>query len=437
MKLIRARLSLSFLIAALATALVVGVVTYRQTLVENEELFDYQLRQIALSLRDQGLALPRALLPDEEGQDVVVQIWTSDGVMLYLSRPGDPLFDRATIGYSDAQADGRQWRLFAMATDDRVVQVAQPRQLRRNLAAAAALRSLAPLLLFVPLMALLIWWSVSSALAPLRRLASEVGQRDARSLDEVTETGLPSEVAPLAHALNALLARLQRTFASQRAFVADAAHELRSPLAALKLQLQLLARAPDTRARDDALTQLNQGVDRATHLLAQLLTAARTDPHERLPTLTVVDLVEPVRQAIADGFGLAQARRLAIDFDAPQRLEILGDAAGLVVLARNLIDNALRYTPEDGKVRVSVIEDADAAQLVVEDSGPGIAEPERSRVFDRFYRGVETREQGSGLGLAIVKNIVAQHDAQIALDTSALGGLKVSLRFRRVGPQAT
>ena len=429
MKSIRARLSFTLLAAALVTALVIGVVTYQHTLIENEALFDYQLRQIALSLRDQGVVTQPAGNNADETLDVVVQIWTSDGAMLYLSRPGDPLFDRATLGFTDVDAGRRRWRVFSIAARDRVIQVAQPLDLRRDLAASAALNSLAPLLAFAPLMALLIWWLVSSSLSPLRRLAAEVGQRDAQSLEPISSAELPTEIAPVAVALNDLLLRLQKAFAHQRAFVADAAHELRSPLSALKLQLQSLARAPDDAARADAQARLDQGVDRATHLISQLLTAAQTEPNDTMPQFGSVDLAELTRQTIADCFDFARTRQIDLTLDAPDALLLRADAARLRILVRNLIDNALRYTPVAGRVAVCIDTQSDGAILTVDDSGPGIAAADRDRVFDRFYRGPSNDQIGSGLGLSIVRNIIEQHGASIHLKDSPLGGLQVWVKF--------
>lgn len=429
MKSIRTRLSAYLLLAAIITAAVIGVVTYQYTLKQNEDLFDYQLRQIALSLRDQGAITNPYAGTQEEGQDVVVQIWTSNGTMLYFSRPGDPLLDRATLGFTDVDAGNTRWRVFSMAANDRIIQVAQPLDLRRDLAAGAALRSLAPLLAFAPLMALLIWVTVGTSLLPLKRLARDVEQRDARSLERVSEQHLPDEIAPLAAALNALLERLKRAFSNQRAFVADAAHELRSPLTALKLQLQLLERSPDAAARAEALQKLHDGVDRASHLIEQLLAAARTDPNDRMATVQPLDVAEMLRRTIADLFVFAQASHVTVELDAPEHLTLEADAATLPILARNLLDNAIRYTPANGRVLATVQAQDECIDLIIEDSGPGIPEGERQRVFDRFFRGEGNRQSGSGLGLSIVKNIAEQHHAQVVLDRSRYGGLKVSVSF--------
>lgn len=429
---LRARLTVFLLAAALLAAGITGLLAYRNTLKENEQLFDYQLRQTALSLRDQGVAAnlqpPGA---DEDAPAVVVQIWTMNGTALYLSHPGSALPDRAVLGFSDVDAGSRRWRVYSMVARNRVIQVAQPLELRRDLAAAAALRSLRPLLIFAPLMALLIWLLVERALRPVQRLAQDVRLRDAGSLAPLAEQNLPSEIEPVAHAINSLLARLKLAFDSQRAFVADAAHELRSPLTALKLQLQLLTRAQDDESRRAAAARLEQGVERATRLIEQLLTAARTGPGETVQQMQLVDLAELARQALADVWPLAETRRTALALDAPDAAVINADADALRILMRNLLDNAIRYTPEGGQVNVSVTAQQDALLLAVDDSGPGIPADERERAFQRFYRGQREAGDGvgSGLGLAIVANIAERHGATVTLLDSTLGGLRVEIHF--------
>lgn len=435
---IRARLSIFLLLAAIFIAIVIAGITYLHTLRQNEALFDYQLRQIALSLRDQGLITQPGLRYNvgEDGLEVVVRIWTANGAALYLSHPGNPLPDRIILGFSDTVAQDRRWRVYSVASNDRIIQVAQPLDLRRDLAAAAALRSLTPLLAFAPLMALLIWWLVKSSLMPLQQLANEVARRDARTLKEVRISGVPSEIAPLITALNSLLARLKRAFSGQRAFVADAAHELRSPLTALKLQLQLLGRAKDETERSQALKNLNEGVDRAAHLIEQLLADARTDPNDTSIALNPANLAELVRRAISEMYPLAQDRHINIELEAPEQCMISGHEESLRVLVRNLLDNAIRYTPEQGRVSVTVASGDSGAELSIEDSGPGIAAEDRDRVFNRFYRKDLNGQTGSGLGLAIVKNIIEQHGARIELGTSRFGGLAVIVRFGNIDHHA-
>lgn len=429
---LRVRLSISLLLSALLVAVALGYITYRNTLAANEALFDYQLRQTAMSLRDQGVA--QAMQPDLNGdsdaRDVVVQIWTMNGTILYLSHPGTALPDRATLGFSNVYAGGRRWRVYTMIANNHVIQVAQPYDIRRDLVAAAALHSLSPLLIFAPVMALLIWLLVSRGLRPVRRLEQEVTQRNAGALDPVMERNLPDEIAPVASAINSLLAKLRRAFAVQRAFVADAAHELRSPLTALKIQLQVLERAPDELAKSAALARLHDGVDRAGHLIEQLLAAARTESIDVQAAMQPLDLAETMRRAMADVFPQAENKRISLDFDTPDQLMVDADADLLKILMRNLLDNAIRYTPQGGKVKVKACDEAGTAILQIDDSGPGIPVQDRQRVFERFVRGETAGQKGSGLGLSIVKNIVEQHHAGITLGDSPLGGLRVSVAFK-------
>jgi signal transduction histidine kinase len=227
-----------------------------------------------------------------------------------------------------------------------------------------------------------------------------------------------------------MLERLGHAFDGQRAFVADAAHELRSPLTALKLQAQLVRRAPDEAARAAAIDALVAGVDRATRLVEQLLTLARQEPGAAATPLQNVVLAPLARQVLADAAPLAQARGSTLALQADEQATLQGDPAALAVLLRNLVDNALRYTPAGGRVEVAVVRDGAAVQLRVDDSGPGIPAAERERVFERFVRGSSAApETGSGLGLAIVRSIALRHGAMLRLMDSPLGGLRVQLRF--------
>lgn len=427
---IRVRVLLALLGMLVITALVMGAVTYRKVLAETEALFDYQLRQMAFSLRDQGEIAPAqaSTLADEE-LDFVVQIWTVDGRIIYPPRLRDDLPTRALLGLDTVTVRGQAWRTFSIASPLRVVQVAQPLQVRQQLAAGAALRSVAPLLLIAPAMALAVWWLAARTLAPLRRVAEGVRARDEQSLQPLPVAGLPDEVAPLVGALNGLLQRLEASLGAQRAFVADAAHELRSPLTALRLQMALLERAPDDTARAEAAAALNAGIDRAARLVEQLLALARAEPGASQAEPAELDLSELVRGAVVDTLPFAHVRGTTVELVADQPVTVRGDAAALTVLVRNLADNAVRYAPRGSRVALQVIEEGSAALLRVDDTGPGIPPEERTRVFDRFYRHAAGDEAGSGLGLAIVRSVAERHGATVALSDSPLGGLRVEVRF--------
>jgi signal transduction histidine kinase len=427
---IRVRLLVSLLVLLGLTAVAIAAITYRNVLGETEALFDYQLQQMALSLRDQGAidSAEASTLADQQ-LDVVIQIWTVDGRSIYASRAHSSLPERALLGLTTLVVDGRAWRTYSVATRERVIQVAQPVEIRQRLAAHAAWRSVLPLVLMTPLAAFAIWWLAVRNLAPLERLAGEVRSRDAGSLAPVSTDAMPDEVAPLAKALNALLDRLKGSMDTQRAFVADAAHELRSPLTALKLQLRLLRHAGDDAARATAVEGLATGIDRAARLIEQLLTLARSEPGAAPLAFEPVDLAELARETLAAMHPFALDRGSELILDAEEALLVEGDRASLSALIRNLVDNALRYSPPKTRVDVRVWAASGSAWLRVDDAGPGIPEAERGRVFDRFYRRDSGREEGTGLGLAIVRTVAERHGAELTLDASPAGGLRVVVRF--------
>ncbi|HEY2560655.1 MAG TPA: ATP-binding protein [Caldimonas sp.] len=426
---LRLRLLVSLVGLLVLAAAAMAAITYHNVLGETEALFDYQLQQMALSLRDQGeIDSAQADTLADQQLDVVIQIWTVDGRSIYASRPHTSLPARAQLGLATLNVDGRAWRTYSVATRERVIQVAQPVDIRQRLAAHAAWRSVLPLLLTTPFAALAVWWLAAMNLAPLDRLAREVRSRDARSLAPVPTGDLPDELAPLASALNALLGRLRVSLDSQRAFVADAAHELRSPLTALKLQLELLRRAGDAEASEAARLAIGEGIARASRLVEQLLALARSEPDAVLP-VERVDLIAIARQAIDDSAAFAGSRAATIALVAEGQRFVKGDPIALNLLVRNLVDNAARYSPPGSRVEVRVQELAGKVVLEVDDSGPGIPEGERERVFDRFYRRAEATESGSGLGLAIVRSVANAHGATIVLGRSALGGLQISVSY--------
>jgi two-component system OmpR family sensor kinase/two-component system sensor histidine kinase QseC len=272
-------------------------------------------------------------------------------------------------------------------------------------------------------------WIVHRGLLPLREITAEVQQRDVRSLAALETANLPREIAPLVSELNRLLARLQQAFSAQRAFISDAAHELRSPLTALRLQLQLLDRAPDEAAREEARGRLGGAVERAIHLVEQLLALARSEPQETVADFDIVDLSAAAAEGITDTHDLARARGIDLSLDSTPNILIRGDREGLRTLVRNLVDNAVRYSPPHGSVQVRCAIAAHEARLEVVDTGPGIAPVDRERVFDRFYRRAAAQESGTGLGLAIVKAIAQRHGARISLEDAPGGGLHVAVGF--------
>ncbi len=441
MRSIRTRLLAGLLALVAVTAICVGVITYDRMLAETSSLFDYQLRQMALSLRGQA-AVGRVLnVPARpSGSDFIIQIWDPFGTLIYApSRPGLPIITGgAVLGYVNMMLAGERWRVYSLDTADGLIQVAQPWRVREEFARDAALRVLAPLLLLLIAMAAAVVWIVSRGLAPLRRLAAEVQRRNVHSFEPIVAPELPREAAPLIEELNRLLARLSTAFGKQRAFVADAAHELRSPLTALSLQLQLLDRARDEAARQEARARLGAAVERSIHLASQLLTLARSEPEGPPAELHRIELEPSARAGISDVHALATERSVELSLEAGDAAQVTGDADALRILVRNLVDNAVRYTPQGGRVRVrTAVDPAErGAMLEVEDTGPGIPASDRERAFDRFVRRHDAADGGTGLGLAIVKAIAERHGARVSLDDAEPHGLRVRVVFPPAGTAA-
>ncbi|MDE2617080.1 MAG: sensor histidine kinase N-terminal domain-containing protein [Burkholderiales bacterium] len=432
---LRARL-LWFLLAAIAlAALLQGWVAYRSARAEADQIFDYHMQQMALSLRSGlpgGSWTPGAAdLAEDENYDFVVQVWSSDGLRVFESSAGAALPQRAVLGFSDVRAHGSTYRVYSLQTPWHVIQVAQDMAVRRSMAGALALRTIAPVALMAPLLMLVVWWVVSSSLAPVARVRSQLAQRHATDLDEVSELGLPDEIRPLVHELNLLLVRVRQAFEAQKNFVADAAHELRSPLAALKLQAQGLQRAHDDTARELAVSRLTAGIDRAARLVEQLLVLARQQSSPAVGAAAEpVALAALARQVLGEMAPMAQQHGIDLGLGAADEALIPAYPEALRVLLRNLLDNAIKYTPAGGTVDLELQRRDDRLVLSVEDSGPGIPEAERQRVLDRFYRVAGTDTTGSGLGLAIVKSIADLHNATLELSASSrLAGLRVDISF--------
>ncbi|MFM9902306.1 MAG: ATP-binding protein [Polaromonas sp.] len=429
------------LLAIVLAALVQAATAYRGALQQADALFDDHLQQVArtlqrnLLLRGQSLDQQTEELLSADGFDLYVQIWGQDGTPLFRSRHS-ALPPRAVLGFSDVDAGGKQLRVYSLQTPLQTVQIAQDLGARSARAEALALRAVLPFLALTPLLMLAVWWVISRALAPIERARQQVAQRAADDLSPLADAGLPSEVRPLVDELNALFGRVQTAFDAQRNFVADAAHELRSPLTVLKLQAQALRGQDTATTQAEDITRLNHGIDRAIRLVEQLLVLAREDAGSTQPT-SRVSLDALLQRTVADV--LPQALHKQIDLglaDTSAQLpecQVTGQADALQTLLRNLLDNAIKYSPAGSQVDVSLTQSATHCTLTVEDSGPGIPPADQSRVFDRFYRAsTASAEVGSGVGLAIVKVIAERHGARVALSTSdRLGGLRVDVRLAR------
>ena len=438
---LRGRL-LWFLLAAITiAALAQASIAYRTALHDADQIFDYHMQQMALSLRS-GTPLSNTEVQErmeansESGggnDDMVVQMWSPDGVQMFHSVSRARLPQRAVLGFSNVKANGTVYRVFSIQTANQTVQVAQDLAVRRNMAGNLALRTLGPIAVMMPILMLVVWWVVSGSLEPVARVRSQVASRQADDLSPVSEAGLPDEVRPLVQELNLLFGRVKTAFDAQQNFVADAAHELRTPLAALRLQAQSLDRADNADARKLAVARLTAGIDRATRLVEQLLVLARQEATAATgAACRPVDLADLARRTVADLAGVAAAKGVDVGVQQADPASVEGQPDALQILLRNLVDNAIKYTPAGGTADISVAAEGAAVKVTVEDSGPGIPEEERERVFDRFYRVAGSEAAGSGLGLAIIKAIAERHGATLTLGRSErLGGLAATVVFKK------
>jgi two-component system OmpR family sensor kinase len=423
------------LVAVIITAAVQALIAYRTALAETDVIFDYQMQQMAMSLRPGLPVAPDLANPmatnDDENFDFVIQVWTADGLRVFQSTARAELPQRAVLGFSNVQARGATYRIYSEVSGHQVIQVAQDLAARRDMAGALAWRTVSPMAVMVPILMLVVWWVVSASLAPVARVRQQVAARQADDLSALNAQDLPDEIYPLVHEMNLLFQRLSQAFDAQQNFVADAAHELRSPLAALKLQVQGLHRASDDATRELAIGRLNGGIERATRLVEQLLVLARQQSNSALGGKPVpIDLSVLARTVLSDVAGAAATRQIDLGLLQTDSSRVLGQEEALRILLRNLLDNAIKYSPVGGTVNLGVSCADDHCSLTVEDSGPGIAEDDAQRVFDRFYRIAGTEGGGSGLGLAIVKTIADLHHATVQIGRSAsLGGLRVSVTF--------
>lgn len=408
-----------------------GFLTYTVMRDESNELFDRQLRQLVVTVpHDFTASIPT--VPDGEAEDdIVVQVWNTAGDLLYVAPPGRVLPRSAKVEFSEMVFREQHWRVYARYHKGNYVQAAQPIETRNELAGQMALGATAPFLLLIPALLFLIWFVIWRGLQPLNQVTGAVTSRSADDLQPIEVREAPAEIRPLLDALNDLLTRLEKAWLAQRAFVADAAHELRSPLTALKLQLQRAEKTTDPRLRAIAYHKLQERLDRTVHVVQQLLTLARQEPQGTTSSVIAeADICAVVAASVAQFAPLAEAKQIDLGLDSPcTSLMVPVQPDSLHILLDNLLDNAIRYTPQGGRVTVTIAQAARVTTLNVSDNGPGIPPDERARVFDRFYRREGSGEIGSGLGLAIVKTITDRYHAGIRLGEADGGGTLVQVHF--------
>jgi two-component system sensor histidine kinase QseC len=309
------------------------------------------------------------------------------------------------------------------------IEVAQSYQIRNELIMEITRQVIWPFIILVPLLMFMIWISVGRSLRPLQAVADEVQHRNPQNLEEIDLTSVPAEVLPLFISLNDLLVRLKKALSNERGFTSDAAHELRTPLAGIKAQAQVALRASNETEKNTALRHIILGIDNTTHLVRQMLMLARLDPDIPNRKFKPQDLSSILTEVAADVASLAVEKGVELEVrEADGKMMVEGRAEALSVLIRNLLDNAVRYTPSGGWVKAGISRSPDGLVLKVSDSGPGIAEQDKDRIFDRFYRGLGTGQTGSGLGLSIVQRVVDLHEAKIEFQTGSGKGKGVMVK---------
>ena len=411
---------------------------YRDAQREIDRLLDAHLAQAAhLLVAQVGHEVEEIEFDDDDdspyGSVVAFQVWERDGRLRV--RSGNAPAQRLSpvdAGFSDAQLAGVHWRVYGAWGEKGavLVQVAEDHATRDRIARSIARNALLPLLLALPLLALAIGWIVQRGTQPLRALSDEIEARGPDDLDPIATRRLPDEVRPLASRLDGLFARIRDSIAAERRFTSHAAHELRTPIAAIRAQAEVARDSHDADERGAALRHAIEGCDRAARLMEQLLLLARADEADLASRHSACDLVAIARRLLADVAPSADEAGVVVGLEAAADVDVQGDAALLEAALRNLVDNAIRHGGPGTEVRVTIARDGGDACITVEDTGPGVPDADLALLGRRFHRGAATEASGSGLGLSIVARVVEQHRGSVRFGAGVSGrGLRVELRL--------
>lgn len=433
---LQAKLSFYLALTIVIVALVAGAVSSASAFNEAHDLQDGMLRQIAALAahkhhgRQDALETAELSPSDADEETRVTVRWLPARGSLMPPTLKLPIPVDIGDGLHTLTLDDEDVRVVVrtLADGSRVV-VSQETGMRNQIARYSAFHTVTPLLLLVPLLVMMVSILVRKLLAPIVRLSAEVNARSESALHPVTTAGVPSEIRPLLDAINGLLTKVEQTVSAQRRFLADAAHELRSPLAALSLQSERLSQADMSEVARERLQTVHQGIERGRHLLEQLLALARMQSAPQISTAPV-SVLALSRRVIEDAMPLAESKRIDLGMSQGDEAFLAVDETALFVAVKNLVDNAIRYSPPGSKVDLNVRLRLEGICISVCDRGPGIPQAEHSRVFDPFYRVLGTEESGSGLGLAIVKEIADHMGASVRLaPTDELSGKGLTVSF--------
>ena len=365
---------------------------------------------------------------------VAFQLWSkNDGLLLRSESAPTFAFSSATNGFSETNIDKHVWHVFSISSSngEYIIHVGQKEEIRAELTDEISAQLVMQFLVGLPILGIVIWIIVGHALKPLNRLEIALSRREASFLKPLSSKKLPKEIIPVVNEINNLFAQLEQAFEHERRFTADASHELRTPLAGLLTQAQVAMRTSNETVRHQALKRIEQAVNRMTYMVQQLLTFSRIESGTEYLAKETTVLSREVPRIIAELDPEAHKKRIQLEYEEVNAVPIVANTLLINILIRTIIDNAIKYTPPQGMVRVGVIGSEHCVRLCVEDSGPGIAPDQYENSLKRFHRCVETasKAQGTGLGFSIVQRIATIHNAELVLDESEFGGLKVTVIF--------
>jgi signal transduction histidine kinase len=439
MKSLRRNLLLWLLPATFLVGVLASIGTYWGDYLKLESILDNQLRYIAehinLSEANQVISLqhtnPSQRSESEEKKDeVLLEVWEGKH-RIFSTHPSLHFLPPTSAGFINQTYNKEVWHTFVTRQDNKWIRIGQAQNTRFEALADLSIHLFWPVIGMLPLLAVFLWYGISYGLRPLDHISQELKKRHAKSMTPVIPKQEVIEIQPFVEVLNDLLERLNESFVAQEHFIADAAHELRTPVMGLLIEIDVMSRESDLDKQKRSLRHLKLNAERLSHLVHQLLTLAASDSKPSVDVFEIVNLTDLAKSVIAELATIAAKRNIDLGITTAEIAEIQGNADHLKILVTNLVDNALRYVQEGGQVDVSIIKEQAEIVLKVQDNGPGIPKNEREKVLQRFYRGKHQAIPGSGLGLSIVKQIAEQHQAELNLHEGENGaGLCISIAFK-------
>lgn len=411
MRSLRRRLLISLWVAVSTVGVLSALLAYRQVNSETKDLLDHQLQQVASIVAEQTAGVPRSLRTDE---DIEVGIWDGAGKLQYSTTDLLRIPLVTTSGFTERNLGTERYRIYTTVLGGRHIEIAQPVDTREDQAESAALAAFLPVFVLLPVLAIAIALVIRALLQPVREVAAAVSRRDVLSSEALEAQSLPQEILPLVEEINRLLERQGLAVQRERHFIADAAHALRTPLAALQLQTDVLDGSSDPRERAARLQELRAGIQRATRLTEQLLSLARIESATEVNG-HVVNLDEALQEVQAIYTPIATAAGVTLSIEGEPGMIVRGDTSRVLLICGNLLDNAVRYTPKGGSIDLNVASDSGVARIEIRDEGPGLQPDQFERVFERFYSVPGDHSTGSGLGLATVESVVKQLGGRVSL----------------------